>query len=47
MGILNGRWVEMREVADTVTFLASDRARNFTGSKIVLDGGLTVNARPA
>jgi NAD(P)-dependent dehydrogenase (short-subunit alcohol dehydrogenase family) len=47
MGIMNGRWVEMSEVADTVTFLASDRARSFTGSKIVVDGGLTANARPA
>jgi NAD(P)-dependent dehydrogenase (short-subunit alcohol dehydrogenase family) len=47
MGIFAGRWAEMGEVADTVTFLASDRARYFNGSKIVLDGGLTTNARPA
>jgi NAD(P)-dependent dehydrogenase (short-subunit alcohol dehydrogenase family) len=47
MGIFNGRWAEMSEVADTVTFLASDRAKYFNGSKIVLDGGLTTNARPA
>jgi NAD(P)-dependent dehydrogenase (short-subunit alcohol dehydrogenase family) len=47
MGILNGRWATMDEVADTVVFLASDRARYFNGSKIILDGGLNVNARPA
>jgi hypothetical protein len=27
--------------------IASDRARYFNGSKIILDGGLNVNARPA
>lgn len=47
MGILAGRWATMDEVADTVTFLASDRARYFNGAKIILDGGLNVNARPA
>ena len=47
MGILAGRWATMDEVADTVTFIASDRARYFNGSKIILDGGLNVNARPA
>lgn len=47
MGIIAGRWADMSEVADTVTFLASDRARYFNGSKIVLDGGLSVNPRPA
>jgi NAD(P)-dependent dehydrogenase (short-subunit alcohol dehydrogenase family) len=47
MGILSGRWAEMSEVADTVTFLVSDRGRYFNGSKIVLDGGLTTNPRPA
>jgi 3-oxoacyl-[acyl-carrier protein] reductase len=47
MGILAGRWASMDEVADTVVFLASDRARYFNGSKIILDGGLNVNARPA
>jgi NAD(P)-dependent dehydrogenase (short-subunit alcohol dehydrogenase family) len=47
MGILAGRWGTMDEVADTVVFLASDRARYFNGSKIILDGGLNVNARPA
>ena len=47
MGILAGRWATMDEVADTVVFLASDRAQYFNGSKIILDGGLNVNARPA
>jgi NAD(P)-dependent dehydrogenase (short-subunit alcohol dehydrogenase family) len=47
MGVLAGRWAEMSEVADTVVFLASDRARYYNGAKIVLDGGLNVNARPA
>ncbi|MBI4263581.1 MAG: SDR family oxidoreductase [Acidobacteria bacterium] len=46
MGILAGRWADMSEVADTVTFLASDRARYFNGSKVVLDGGLSINPNP-
>jgi NAD(P)-dependent dehydrogenase (short-subunit alcohol dehydrogenase family) len=47
MGIPSGRWAGMDEVADTVTFLASDRARYINGAKIVVDGGMTLNARPA
>jgi len=47
MGILAGRWATMDEVSDTVVFLVSDRARYFNGSKIILDGGLNVNSRPA
>ena len=47
MGILAGRWAEMDEVADTVVFLASDRAKYINGSKLVIDGGLSVNPRPA
>jgi NAD(P)-dependent dehydrogenase (short-subunit alcohol dehydrogenase family) len=47
MGILAGRWAGMEEVADTVLFLASDRARYYNGAKIILDGGLNVNTRPA
>lgn len=47
LGVIAGRWAEMDEVSDTVTFLASDRARYYNGSKIVLDGGLNVNVRPA
>jgi NAD(P)-dependent dehydrogenase (short-subunit alcohol dehydrogenase family) len=47
MGILSGRWATMEEVADTVLFLASDRARYYNGAKIIMDGGLNVNVRPA
>lgn len=47
MGILAGRWAEMGEVADTVLFIASDRGQYYNGAKIVLDGGLNVNPRPA
>jgi 3-oxoacyl-[acyl-carrier protein] reductase len=44
-GILAGRWAEMDEVADTVVFLASDWARYITGTRLIIDGGLSVNAR--
>jgi NAD(P)-dependent dehydrogenase (short-subunit alcohol dehydrogenase family) len=47
MGILAGRWASMDEVTDTVLFIASDRGRYYNGAKIILDGGLNVNARPA
>ena len=47
MGIVAGRWATMDEVSDTVVFLASDRARYINGSKLVIDGGLSVNVRPA
>ena len=47
MGILDGRWVEMGDVASAVVFLASGRARSITGSRLVIDGGFSVNARPA
>jgi NAD(P)-dependent dehydrogenase (short-subunit alcohol dehydrogenase family) len=47
MGILAGRWAEMDEVASAVVYLASDRARYITGSKLFIDGGFSVNARPA
>jgi NAD(P)-dependent dehydrogenase (short-subunit alcohol dehydrogenase family) len=40
-----GRWVEMDEVADLVVFLASDRAKYINGTRVVIDGGLSVNAR--
>jgi 3-oxoacyl-[acyl-carrier protein] reductase len=44
-GILLGRWAESAEVADVVTFLASDRAAYITGTTLTVDGGLSVNAR--
>jgi NAD(P)-dependent dehydrogenase (short-subunit alcohol dehydrogenase family) len=47
MGILAGRWAEMDEIASAVVFLASDRARYITGSRFVVDGGFSVNVRPA
>lgn len=33
-------WVEVEDVADSVLFLASDKARFITGSQFVLDAGL-------
>lgn len=45
IGIISGRWAEVDEVADLVTFLASDRAKYINGAKIPLDGGLTLNMR--
>ena len=47
MGILSGRWATMDEVSDSVLFLASDRGRYYNGAKIIMDGGLNVNVRPA
>jgi 3-oxoacyl-[acyl-carrier protein] reductase len=47
MGILAGRWASMQDVADTVVFLASDRASYINGSRLFVDGGFNVNARPA
>ena len=47
MGILSGRWATMDEVADSVLFLASDRGRYYNGAKVLMDGGMNVNARPA
>jgi 3-oxoacyl-[acyl-carrier protein] reductase len=45
LGILAGRWAEMDEIADVVVFLASDRARYITGTRLVVDGGISVNPR--
>jgi NAD(P)-dependent dehydrogenase (short-subunit alcohol dehydrogenase family) len=44
-GIVSGRWGTLEEVADTVVFLASDRARYINGARIPVDGGYSINAR--
>jgi 3-oxoacyl-[acyl-carrier protein] reductase len=44
-GIIAGRWGTMREVADAVVFLASDRAAYINGAKLTVDGGYTLNVR--
>jgi 3-oxoacyl-[acyl-carrier protein] reductase len=45
LGILNGRWASVEEIADTVVFLASDRASYINGAQVAVDGGYGVNAR--
>lgn len=40
LGIALGRWSDEREIADVVTFLASDQASYITGQTIGVDGGL-------
>lgn len=44
-GIVSGRWGTMREVADAVVFLASDRASYINGAKLAVDGGYSINVR--
>ena len=44
-GIIAGRWGTMREVADAVVFIASDRAAYINGAKLTVDGGYSVNVR--
>jgi 3-oxoacyl-[acyl-carrier protein] reductase len=41
LGIRVGRWASESEVADAVTFLASDRASYITGHVLVVDGSMT------
>jgi NAD(P)-dependent dehydrogenase (short-subunit alcohol dehydrogenase family) len=43
-------WAENMAKQQNVTteeFLASDRGRYYNGAKIIMDGGLNVNVRPA
>lgn len=47
MGIIAGRWASMEEVASTVVFLASDRGQYINGTQILIDGGMSMNPRPA
>jgi 3-oxoacyl-[acyl-carrier protein] reductase len=44
-GIIAGRWGSMREVADVVVFIASDRAAYINGAKLTVDGGYAINVR--
>jgi 3-oxoacyl-[acyl-carrier protein] reductase len=44
-GIVAGRWGSMREVADAVVFIASDRATYINGAKLTVDGGYAINVR--
>jgi NAD(P)-dependent dehydrogenase (short-subunit alcohol dehydrogenase family) len=44
-GIVSGRWCSMEELADTVVFLASDRAGYINGAQIAFDGGYAINPR--
>ena len=44
-GVVLGRWGDPGEVADAVTFLASDRAKYMTGTSLVVDGGMSINSR--
>jgi len=44
-GIIAGRWGSLREVADAVLFIASDRAAYINGAKLAVDGGYSVNVR--
>lgn len=38
--LLDVPWIETRDVAEAVLFLASDRARYITGTQLVIDAGL-------
>ena len=44
-GLIAGRWGTMREVADAVVFIASDRAAYINGAKLTVDGGYALNVR--
>ena len=40
--IPQGEFQDVNDIANTVLFLASDEARHITGTKLVVDGGLTM-----
>ena len=42
-----GREATGKDVADAVLYLASDAARGFQGTRLVMDGGSTVQLYPA
>lgn len=44
-GIVTRRWGKVEEIGDAVAFLASNRAAYITGTRLVVDGGLTANIR--
>lgn len=44
-GIPLNRWAQVEEIGDAVTFLASKRAGYITGTRLVVDGGLTASIR--
>jgi 3-oxoacyl-[acyl-carrier protein] reductase len=44
-GIVAGRWGTVREVADVVVFIASDRAAYINGARLTVDGGYAINVR--
>ena len=41
-----GRWGHPEEIADTISFLASENAAYITGATLVIDGGFTIRADP-
>lgn len=44
LGVILGRWAQPEEIANVVTFLASDLASFVTGQSIIVDGGQAAKA---